>query len=150
MVYPCSGTDLPTSLLISKQNAKLTTETTNYKSQVQKLNLLQVELKDELKMKQESYVAEVQSRLQYQKAMTKITDLIQDHCRDSRLVEKVLQVADECEMEFMNMEEQRHSSIGGPPDAPDPRQTQQPTHNEGFGGEDLNSSKSGLFGYFFG
>ena len=79
----------------------------NLKTQVTKLNLLQVEVKEELKLKQLSYVTEVQSRLQYQKAMQKITDMIQERCRDSRLVERVLQVADDVEMEYMSAAERQ-------------------------------------------
>ena len=37
---------------LSKQNAQLVNDVQNYKGQVQKLNILQVEVKEELKMKQ--------------------------------------------------------------------------------------------------
>lgn len=92
---------------MNKQNTHLLKEVESCKNQMQKMNILQVELKEELKMKQASYIAEVQSRLQYQKALQKITDMIQDQCRDHRLVERVLQVADECEMDYMQMDEHR-------------------------------------------
>eukprot|EP00934_Nitzschia_sp_Nitz4_P004752 Nitzschia sp. Nitz4//scaffold342_size18221//7904//11837//NITZ4_008795-RA/size18221-snap-gene-0.25-mRNA-1//-1//CDS//3329548577//4742//frame0 len=94
---------------LSKHNTQLLTEVNSYRVQVQKLNVLHAELKDELKMKQESYIAEVQSRLETQKAMQKIVDLIQDKCRDHRLVEKILQVADECEMEQIGMGGDHHT-----------------------------------------
>jgi len=58
----------------------------------------QVELKDELTMKQETYIPEVQSRLHYQKVMMEIVDLVQERCRDHRLVEDVLSMNDECEL----------------------------------------------------
>mmetsp|Transcript_14165 Transcript_14165/g.20880 ORF Transcript_14165/g.20880 Transcript_14165/m.20880 type:complete len:1338 (+) Transcript_14165:175-4188(+) len=75
-------------------------EVATSKQQVHKLNLAQVELKEELKMKTGTYIAEVHSRLQYQKTMGRIVDTIQERCRDSRLIEDVLAMSDECEMEF--------------------------------------------------
>lgn len=121
---------------MSKQNTQLLKEVETCKGQVQKMNILQVELKDELKMKQASYVAEVQSRLQYQKALQKVTDMVQEKCRDHRLVEKVLQVADECEMDFMQMEDTRL-----PPgeDSEEPDMMDEDALN--------NQSKSSIFGY---
>ena len=59
--------------------------------------MTQVELREELKMKRSTYAAEVQSRLQYKNGMERIVDLTQEKCRDSRLVEEILKVADECE-----------------------------------------------------
>ena len=52
-------------------------------------------------MKQLSYVGEVQSRFQYQKALQKVADLIEANCRDYRLVQQVLEITDEVEMEHM-------------------------------------------------
>ncbi len=86
---------------LSKQNAQLVNDVQNYKGQVQKLNILQVEAKEELRLKSATYVAEVQSRLQYQKALQKITDIIQENCRDHRLVENILTIADEVDMDFI-------------------------------------------------
>lgn len=85
---------------LSKTNAKLTAERQNLRHQIQKLNVTIVELQDELKMKNATYVAEVHSRLQYQNALSRIVELVSDKCRDTRLVEKVLSVADECEAEY--------------------------------------------------
>lgn len=87
---------------LNKTNAKLMNEVTQYKQQIQRVNLLQVEVKEELKMKQATYIAEVHSRLQYQKTMGKIVDIVQERCRDSRLVEDVLTLSDECESEYMS------------------------------------------------
>nr|WVH45740.1 MyoA [Craspedostauros australis] len=86
---------------LSKQNNKLQTEVEVVKEQAQQYNVMQIELKEELKMKKATYIAEVRSRLQYQKALGRVTDIVQEQCRDTRLVEKVLEVADECEMEFL-------------------------------------------------
>jgi myosin-5 len=121
---------------MSKQNTQIMKEVETSKAQVQKMNIVQVELKDELKMKQASYVAEVQSRLQYQKSLQKVTDMVQEKCRDHRLVEKVLQVADECEMDFLQMEETR-LPLGEESEEPDMMD------------EDAlnNQSKSSIFGY---
>ena len=106
--------------------------------------MLQVELKEELRLKQATYVGEVQSRLQYQKALQKITDMIQDQCRDHRLVERVLEVADECEMEYMTQGEAggglgvHHRVTTGRGRAGD---------DDDDGPTDLGSSRSGLLGY---
>jgi len=86
---------------LSKQNAQLVNDVQSYKGQVQKLNILQVEAKEELRLKSATYVAEVQSRLQYQKSLQKITDIIQENCRDHRLVENILTIADEVDMDFI-------------------------------------------------
>ena len=118
---------------LSKTNAQLESEKTAVKGQVQKLSMLQVELKEELKLKQATYVGEVQSRLQYQKALQKITDMVQDQCRDHRLVERVLEVADECEMEYMTQGE------GG--------RVARSRDDEDGHEADLGASKSGILGY---
>jgi len=86
---------------LSKTNAKLTGDIQQYRSQIQKLNVTQLELKEELKMKQATYIAEVHSRLQYQKALGAIVELATERCSDTRLVEDILLVADECESEYM-------------------------------------------------
>ena len=82
---------------LTRTNERLLADLNSYKSSVQKLNVTQVELKEELKMKQATYIAEVHSRLQYQKGLAKITDMVQERCRDSRLVEDILRVAEECD-----------------------------------------------------
>ena len=94
---------------VSKTNAKLASELQKTKqllasdreqhsAQIESLQMQQVELKDELIMKQETYIAEVHSRLHYQKVMMGIVDLVQGRCRDHRLVEDVLSMSDECEL----------------------------------------------------
>jgi myosin heavy subunit len=119
---------------LSKQNAQLVNEVQNYKGQMHKLNILQVELKEELKLKNATYVAEVQSRLSFQKALQKITDLIQENCRDHRLVERVLTVADEVEMGFMS--------------GADHERPVHPSNDEDGLDETGNESRS-IFSYFF-
>jgi hypothetical protein len=76
----------------------LTSERAQHATQVESLQMQQVELKDELKMKQESYIAEVHSRLHYQQVMTGIIDKVQARCKDHRLVEDLLAMSDECEL----------------------------------------------------
>ena len=61
-----------------------------------------MELKEELKMKQGTYIAEVHSRLQYQKTMGKIVDMIQERCHDHELVEDVPVLSDECDSDYMS------------------------------------------------
>lgn len=87
---------------MSKTNSKLKGDLSKYKKQVHSLTMAQVELKEELKMKQGTYIAEVHSRLQYQKTMMNIVDTIQERCRDHKLVEKVLAMSDECESDYMS------------------------------------------------
>jgi myosin-5 len=87
---------------LGKTNAKLLSDLTSQKQLVSKLLLAQDELKEELKMKQSTYVAEVQSRLMYQKTMQRMTDLITSRCRDQGLVEDFLAMADSCELNFVN------------------------------------------------
>jgi len=86
---------------LSKNNAKLQEEVTKYKDQSHKQSLTLVEVKDELKMKQGTYIAEVHSRLQYQKTMAKIVNTIQTRCRDHKLVEDILAMSDECESDHI-------------------------------------------------
>jgi len=86
---------------LSKTNGKLQQDVKKHKESAHNLTLTQVELKEELKMKQGTYIAEVHSRLQYQKTMTAIVDVIQEHCRDHRLVEDVLAMSDDCESDYM-------------------------------------------------
>jgi len=126
---------------MSKQNGHLTREIESLKAQNQKMNIAQVELKDELRMKQASYIAEVQSRLQYQKSLQKVSDIIQEKCRDHRLVEKVLELVDTCESDYTTMEESGAARV--------------PSIDEGDldddNGDDevaMNSSR-GLLGFFF-
>jgi len=87
---------------LARTNDKLSADLLAYKQQVQKLSVAQVELEEELKMKQATYIAEVHSRLQYQKALSKIIDVAQERCRDDRLVEEFLRIADACEAEYMS------------------------------------------------
>lgn len=87
---------------LSKSNEKLSSDFQSSKQQVQKLSVTLVELREELKMKQATYVAEVHSRLQYQKALSKIIDVAQERCRDDHLVEDFLHIADTCEAEYMS------------------------------------------------
>mmetsp|Transcript_25821 Transcript_25821/g.32537 ORF Transcript_25821/g.32537 Transcript_25821/m.32537 type:complete len:511 (-) Transcript_25821:232-1764(-) len=87
---------------LSKTNAKLKADSTRYRQQCHSLQMSQVELKEELKMKQGTYIAEVHSRLQYQKTMSHIVDAIQERCEDHRLVEDILTMSDECESDYMS------------------------------------------------
>jgi myosin-5 len=87
---------------LNKTNAKLLAEVANCKQLIQKMNVAHVEAREELKMKQATYVAEVHSRLQYQKSLAQIVDMVHERCRDSRLVEDVLAVSDECEDDYMS------------------------------------------------
>lgn len=89
------------SKYLARQNDKLKNEVQNAKSGVSKMNVMQAELKEELKMKQATYIAEVHSRLQYQKTMQKIVEAIQDRCTDDQLVDDILAMNDDCESDYM-------------------------------------------------
>ncbi|OEU18518.1 P-loop containing nucleoside triphosphate hydrolase protein [Fragilariopsis cylindrus CCMP1102] len=120
---------------LSKTNMKLVNDVQSYKGQAHKLNILQVESKEELKLKSATYIAEVQSRLEYQRALQEITDIIQENCRDHRLVERVLTIADQIEMDFI------------------PGSHELPVHpndiDDDIDEETGNESRSGLLSYFF-
>jgi myosin V len=87
---------------LQKTKDKIEDENEVNKAQVQKLSITQVELREELKMKQATYIAEVHSRLQYQRALSRIIDVAQAKGGDSRLVDEILRIADACEAEYMN------------------------------------------------
>jgi len=80
-----------------KQRRKSDAENSDYAIQIQELKMVQENMRDEVRMKQAAYIEEVRSRLQYQESMGKVVDLLQQRCRDSRLVEDVLQITDEAE-----------------------------------------------------
>ena len=82
---------------LSRRNDELSSELKKSNKQNQKLQVTEVELREELKMKQATYSAEVRSRLQYQKALASAVDLTQAKSRDSRLIEQILKLADDCE-----------------------------------------------------
>jgi len=93
-----SKTNVKVQSELKKTQSMLTSERAQHATLVESLQTQQVELKDELKMKQESYIAEVHSRLHYQQVMTGIIDKVQARCKDHRLVEDLLAMSDECEL----------------------------------------------------
>ena len=86
-----------------RADEKLSADLNSYKQQVSKLNVTQVELKEELEMKQTAYVAEVHSRLQYQQALSKIVEICQERSRDTKLVEDVLKIADARDQDYTSV-----------------------------------------------
>jgi hypothetical protein len=85
-----------------EQRLKAQSALTGYKQQIHDLQLAQEEMNDVIKMKQAAYIAEVRSKKLLEAGMSRVVDLIQEKCRDSRLVEAVLQIHDE-------VEEQQHA-----------------------------------------
>ena len=77
---------------INGTNAKLIKNVEAYKQQLEKL-------KEDLKTRQQYYLAEAEARLAYQKTMAQIVGTIQDKCRDAQLTEDVVIMALECEAE---------------------------------------------------
>jgi myosin heavy subunit len=71
---------------LNEANAKILSNLAVYKKQVGTL-------KDELKSRQSFYLAEAEARLVFQKAMSKMVEMIQDRCNDDQLVEDVIMEA---------------------------------------------------------
>jgi len=76
----------------NRNNGKLMQNLDKYKKQNQKL-------KEDLRMRQGYYDAEAQIRVNYQKSMAEIMEMIQDQCDDAQLTEDILVLALECESE---------------------------------------------------
>merc|ERR1712130_394606 len=76
----------------NRNNSKLMQNLEKYKKQNQKL-------KEDLRMRQGYYDAEAQIRVNYQKSMAEIMEMIQDQCDDAQLTEDILVLALECESE---------------------------------------------------
>merc|ERR1712130_899551 len=76
----------------NSNNSKLMQNLDKYKKQNQKL-------KDDLRMRSGYYDAEAQIRVNYQKSMAEIMEMIQDQCDDAQLTEDILVLALECESE---------------------------------------------------
>merc|ERR1711970_1062499 len=76
----------------NRNNSKLMQNLEKYKKQTKKL-------KEDLRMRQGYYDAEAQIRVNYQKSMAEIMEMIQDQCDDAQLTEDILVLALECESE---------------------------------------------------
>lgn len=76
----------------NRNNSKLMQNLDKYKKQNQKL-------KEDLRMRQGYYDAEAEIRVNYQKSMAEIMEMIQDQCDDAQLTEDILVLALECESE---------------------------------------------------
>lgn len=100
-----------------EQRQKAKSVELSYKQQIHDLQLAQDEMNDEIKMKQAAYIAEVRSKKQYEAALSRVVDLIHDKCRDSRLVEAVLQISDEVEeQQHHDLDDVTSVSLASPPD----------------------------------
>lgn len=88
---------------LNETTSKQAEDLTKCRQQIQQLSIGNVELKEELKMKQATYVAEVQSRLHQQKMLSKVIDKLQEKCRDARLVEEILTLLDDGESEYLGV-----------------------------------------------
>jgi len=76
----------------NSNNSKLMQNLEKYKKQNRKL-------KEDLRMRSGYYDAEAQIRVNYQKSMAEIMEMIQDQCDDAQLTEDILVLALECESE---------------------------------------------------
>jgi len=112
---------------IAVKNASLTSDLNSCKQKLSDAHTYQFELKEEAKMKQATYIAEVQSRLQYQKALHHIVEMLQGRCRDDKLLDDVLTVYENAESGLGEEEHAYHghsedhhhytASIASPPRA---------------------------------
>jgi len=80
------------SKMKNSNNSKLLQNLNKYKKQNQKLKV-------DLRMRSGYYDAEAQIRVNYQKSMAEIMEMIQDQCDDAQLTEDILVLALECESE---------------------------------------------------
>ena len=122
---------------LSVTNSQLQHELSTCKTQLSTLQVVQVELKEELKLKKATYVAEVHSRLQYQRAVQNMAELIQTKSRDTGLVEQVLQLADDCELDHDHENEHYDGMPSSPTRRNHPHESSSPKR----------SSSSSIFGY---
>lgn len=76
----------------NSNNSKLLQNLNKYKKQNKKL-------KEDLRMRSGFYDAEAQIRVNYQKSMAEIMEMIQNQCDDAQLTEDILVLALECESE---------------------------------------------------
>jgi len=76
----------------NSNNSKLMQNLEKYKQQNKRLQ-------EDLRMRQSFFDAEAQIRVNYQKAMAQIMEMIQDQCDDAQLTEDILVLALECESE---------------------------------------------------
>jgi len=76
----------------NSNNSKLMQNLNKYKKQ-------NLKLKEDLRMRSGYYDAEAQIRVNYQKSMAEIMEMIQDQCDDAQLTEDILVLALECESE---------------------------------------------------
>merc|ERR1739848_755571 len=96
--------------MLSETNAKIKVESKKYRNKAIKLNLSKIEIEEELKMKQGSYIAEVQFRLHYQRKIANILKIIQERCNDYKLVEDILHTSNHFETDFSSVEIQDNLS----------------------------------------
>lgn len=100
-----------------EQRIKAQTALASYKQQIHDLQLAQEEMNDVIKMKQAAYIAEVRSKKLLEAGMSRVVDLIQEKCRDSRLVEQVLQISDEVEeQQHLDPDDNMSVSLAAPPE----------------------------------
>merc|ERR1712150_160471 len=57
------------------------------------------QLKEDVQAKQKEYMNTAEARLEFQKTMARILNLIQDNCKDTQLVEDTVCLAFDCERE---------------------------------------------------
>jgi myosin heavy subunit len=97
---------------LNNTNAKLIKNGEAYTNQLEKLS-------EDLATRQQYYLAEAESRLQYQKTMAQVVASVQDQCRDASLVEEVVLMALQCDATAKNERDAVDSNINKKKNAED-------------------------------
>ena len=126
-------------------NAKLLSELDKYKKAAHRLNHAQLEAKEALQIKSASYDAEVQAHLQHQNNTNDIVGMVQERCKDVRLVQDVLALHGSCALVNVGVTKSE-SSLGAP--SPQRPSKLPPTPDSMAGSTTSNNSKgsSRMFG----
>jgi len=84
---------------LNESTAKVHSKNEELTSTLEKAKKDNKRLKDECMKKQDEYMGQAETRLEYQKTMARILNMIQDKSKDPQLVEDTVCVALECESE---------------------------------------------------
>uniref|UniRef100_A0A6U5LFN6 Uncharacterized protein n=1 Tax=Corethron hystrix TaxID=216773 RepID=A0A6U5LFN6_9STRA len=89
---------------MAKHNAKLTQAVQDSKKNAAALQINNHELKEELRMKQDTYITEVTTRLNYQRVMGRMVDFICQESSDEYVVDEIMALQEECDLHHQGTE----------------------------------------------
>jgi myosin-5 len=81
---------------LSKANMKYVADITNYKQHISRMQTQMSELKEELKMKQATYIAEVHTRIQFAKMLQLVSRTVEERVEDEEVVAEVNAMVEDC------------------------------------------------------